>query len=403
MITNDTFTLSKVCIVDDDEIMLMQLESILKQAGFSHVTKVIGDTTLPTNMKSIMQHQHIFLDLNMPSMDGVEVLRVLAKANYSGSIILFSGEEKELLKSAEKLASENALNILGTIPKPATVELINEIMSHQHEQAQKSVYQPSNHHTQAELSAAILSSDFVPFFQPKIDIETKEVIGFEVLARWNKHENNLVSPVEFIPLLEEYRLIDAFTMKLFESSLTALKELRQFNDNISISFNISPLCLEDVNLPDKLSKAVEANGLKNNMIILEITESTVVDKLSVSLDVLTRLRIKGFGLSIDDFGTGYSSMKLLLQIPFTELKIDREFVHNSANEENGKAILEFCAMLAKKLKLKIVAEGVENISDWSSAAEAGCDLIQGYFVSKPMCLLNTIKWQQDFEPLALEH
>ena len=134
-----------------------------------------------------------------------------------------------------------------------------------------------------------------------------------------------------------------------------------------------------------MSKLLEDTGLDPASISFEITESRLMEHLSVALDILSRLSLKRFNLSIDDFGTGYSSMEQLQRIPFSEFKIDRAFVHGAARESSARAILESSVLLAKKLDMKVVAEGVEDQEDWDLVAELGCDQVQGYFVSRNRC------------------
>lgn len=396
MDVNIDLTNLPTCIIDDDEIMLMQLENVLKQAGFNHIRKVVSNIGLSEKLPFIIEHDCLFLDINMPQMDGVEVLRALAQLNYEGHIVLFSGENDDLLRSAVRIAETKELNVLGSIPKPASLALVKKIFSAPHQHSEIKSVTKQHIYSKSELIEALEKMEFIPYFQPKVSVKTKEVKSFEVLARWKKDQEKILAPNIFIPLLENYNLMHQFTISLFEQTVKNLSKI-VFNGKIyPISFNISASSLEDLNLPDILANIMKKYQLSNNLVTIEITESTVVDKLSISLDVLTRMRIKGFGLSIDDFGTGYSSMELLHKIPFTELKIDQQFVHNASEDESARAILEFCSSLGKNLDLQIVAEGVENDDDWDSATDAGCDEIQGYFVAKPMPLDKVTLWQKTY-------
>ena len=153
--------------------------------------------------------------------------------------------------------------------------------------------------------------------------------------------------------------------------------------------------MTNLDWPEEITAVLQQYGLEASNICFEITESRLMEHVSVALDILSRLSLKRFNLSIDDFGTGYSSMEQLQRIPFSEFKIDRAFVHGAAREASALAILESSVLLAKKLDMKVVAEGVEDQQDWDVVARIGCDQVQGYFVSRPLPFPQLLKWLND--------
>ena len=174
-------------------------------------------------------------------------------------------------------------------------------------------------------------------------------------------------------------------------------KLKAQDHDLNIAINLSVDSLTDLEWPDRISSLMEQSGLEPSSISFEITESRLMEHLSVALDILSRLSLKRFNLSIDDFGTGYSSMEQLQRIPFSEFKIDRAFVHGADRDTSALAILESSVLLAKKLDMKVVAEGVEDQRDWDLVARLGCDQVQGYFVSRPLPFAALLKWLQDPE------
>jgi len=164
-----------------------------------------------------------------------------------------------------------------------------------------------------------------------------------------------------------------------------------------MGINISVDTLNDLGWPDEIAAQIEDCGLKPSSITFEITESRLMENISVALDILSRLSLKRFNLSIDDFGTGYSSMEQLQRIPFSELKIDRAFVRGASDDSAARAILEANQLLAKKLNMTIVAEGVETQEDWDLVTELGCDQVQGYFVAKPMPVEELCVWLHNWQ------
>ena len=145
-------------------------------------------------------------------------------------------------------------------------------------------------------------------------------------------------------------------------------------------------------MPEQLSKLLEDNKLDPNRLVLEVTESALMGELVTSLDILTRLRLKGLKLSIDDFGTGYSSLSQLHKVPFTELKIDQSFVGKISEDDEARAIVKTCIMLGHELNMKVVAEGVENEDVLEHLRRLGCDVAQGYHISRPVSEEDLVAW-----------
>jgi len=158
----------------------------------------------------------------------------------------------------------------------------------------------------------------------------------------------------------------------------------QHGHRLKLSVNVSAASLADPSAADRYQAIVESHGVEPEDVILEITESSVMSDAARGLGLLARLRLKGFGLSIDDFGTGYSSLAQLSQIPFTELKIDKDFVFGAHAQPRKRAVVEASLDLARKLGLTAVAEGVESMEDWQMLAELGCDIAQGYLIGRPV-------------------
>jgi EAL domain-containing protein (putative c-di-GMP-specific phosphodiesterase class I) len=164
--------------------------------------------------------------------------------------------------------------------------------------------------------------------------------------------------------------------------------------DLSIAVNISPLLLDRGELVQEISDLQRKQGLRAEQVVLEVTESTLLRELAVALGVLTRLRLRGFRLSLDDYGTGFSSMQQLARIPFTELKIDRSFVHGAADRESLQVILRSALDMASELGLETVAEGVESLQDWQLVRQFGCTLAQGWLLAKAMSATDFEPWLQ---------
>ena len=387
----------KVLLVDDDYVMHRVTSLMLNELGVSGVINAMsGSAALDIlDARGNDAVDVIVCDLNMPEMDGIEFIRHLARREFEGSLILTSGEDMRILKSVEKLAIEHDLQMAGVLEKPVTPAKLRELLDSLDEIQQEGTLMLFDAITLAELENAIRSGELDTFFQPKIDIATGRTVGVEALARWNHPVKGLIKPAAFVALAEEHDLIGELTDAVCLKALEYAARLKAMNLELNVAINLSVDSLTDLGWPEKITAILQRFGLEASNVSFEITESRLMEDLSVALDILGRLSLKRFNLSIDDFGTGYSSMEQLQRIPFSEFKIDRAFVHGAARETSALAILESSVVLAKKLNMKVVAEGVEDQSDWDVVARVGCDQVQGYHVSKPLPFPKLVKWLKD--------
>jgi EAL domain-containing protein (putative c-di-GMP-specific phosphodiesterase class I)/signal transduction histidine kinase/DNA-binding response OmpR family regulator len=383
----------KLLLVDDDYIMHRITTVMLNDLGISGVLNAMsGQSALEMLQDYDGNIDVVICDLNMPEMDGVEFIRHLAKRNFTGSLIMASGENVRILKTVEKLAIEHDLHVLGVLEKPVTPAKLSELLDSLDQIRQEGTMMMVDPFSLADLQQAISGEQLDTYFQPKVDIASGRVVGVEALVRWNHPVKGLIKPNAFISMAEDNGLIGELTDVVCNRALDYAQQLKSMGHDLNVAINISVDSLTNLEWPDRISELLEQSGLDPSSISFEITESRLMEHLSVALDILSRLSLKRFNLSIDDFGTGYSSMEQLQRIPFAEFKIDRAFVHGAAREASARAILESSVLLAKKLDMKVVAEGVEDQEDWDLVAEVGCDQVQGYFVSRPLPFRHLVKW-----------
>jgi EAL domain-containing protein (putative c-di-GMP-specific phosphodiesterase class I) len=247
-----------------------------------------------------------------------------------------------------------------------------------------------------EIAEGLERRQFVPFYQPKIDIKSVRMVGVEALMRWRHPERGLVAPAAFIPAMEYGGLISTATFVLAENVLAHCKGWRGTGLDIPVAINVSVESLRDTGLPDRLEALTRAAGLTPAWLAIEVTETTAMTDIGHSLETLARCRMKGFDLSIDDYGTGFSSMRQLTRVPLSELKIDQSFVTGAAKEAILQALLETSITMARRLGLKTVAEGVETAEDWDLVARLGCEVAQGYFVARPMPGEQLVEWYRNW-------
>jgi len=235
-----------------------------------------------------------------------------------------------------------------------------------------------------DLLVAFRREQFVPYYQPKLDIQTGKPIGVEILGRWLHPELGTLLPNRFITLLERFGLIDEFTECLLVQSLALASDFATSGKGINLALNVSALSLRDESLCKLISGIVKESGISPDRFTIELTETAQPDASTAVVDSLTSLRLQGFHISIDDFGTGYSSLKQLTKFPFTELKIDRIFVNDARSRPKVMSVLETIVELARKLQLRTVAEGIETEEELVLLQSLGCDMAQGFLFAHPM-------------------
>ncbi|MEO9009562.1 MAG: EAL domain-containing protein, partial [Nakamurella sp.] len=240
------------------------------------------------------------------------------------------------------------------------------------------------------------------YFQPQLDLRTRNVVSAEALVRWNHPTLGLVGPDRFIPLAETTGLINEFTPLILHA---ALRECRRWQDSgrcISVAVNLSARNIGDHTLPDRIRHALAYAGVPPSSLIVEITESSIIANPQQALHVLDRLFDLGICISLDDFGTGYSSLSYLQQLPVREVKIDRSFILGltSADPRPSRALISSIAGLGANLGLRVVAEGVESAAVMDELQQLGCHVAQGFHISRPIPGGTFYKWLHDNAPIA---
>lgn len=373
-----------ILVLDDEPFMLKVLVHMLGQLDFNRVATAGSGRCALAALASANPPDLILCDLNMPEMDGIEFIRKLVDHNYSGSLILFSGEDGRLLQTAEKLVRAHQIDLLGHLTKPIAQDRLAQLLGRWRPTAPK--LQPA---TPAPLGAdelrrAIAHGELLNYYQPKVAVATGRVTGVEALVRWQHPLHGMLFPDAFIALAEEHALIDALTRTVFCAALAQARRWADAGLALRVAINVSMNNLNSLDFLDFITDEAAKHGIAPHNIILEVTESRLMQDVRAPLEILGRLRLRRFRLSIDDFGTGHSSFAHLRDIPFDELKVDRGFVHGASANPTVRAILEASIGLAKQLGLEVVAEGVEDEADWQFLRQTGCDLAQGYFIARPM-------------------
>lgn len=391
----------KILLVDDEVFALALMTQQLESLGLADVLAMERATEAVALLE---RDDHgvdvVLLDLQMPDMDGIEVVRHLARLRFAGSILFVSGEDQRILEAAEHLARAHKLDVLGALTKPVTLQELRARLSAPRAAARPSRVERS--YGADELRAAIAGAELVCHFQPQVSMRSGELVGVECLVRWQHPRDGLVYPDAFIGVAEEAGLIDDLTDAVF---IEALRHARRWEDSglpLRLSVNVSMDNLSSLDFPDRVARQLLASGVAARSVVLEVTESRFMKNPLSAIDILARLRLKHVGLSIDDFGTGHSSMTQLRDIPFDELKVDRGFVNGATSSASCLAIVEASLSIVRQLKLRSVAEGVETEPEWRLLRGLGCDVAQGYFIARPMPAEALPAWAQEWSRRAPE-
>jgi EAL domain-containing protein (putative c-di-GMP-specific phosphodiesterase class I)/ActR/RegA family two-component response regulator len=339
----------------------------------------------------------IVLDLFMPNIDGIELLRFLSESNSNASIIFMSGKDGSVLNSAQEIALEQGMNVLGVLSKPFLVKQLKDVLTKYIQHAPTQTIDFSQPPSVSDIKLAIENEEFFMMYQPQVNMVNREVVGVEALIRWDHPSKGMISPAVFIPIAEENNLMKEISSFVTNTAIQQQANWLKLGLNLRMSINMSPKNLDDLLLPEQLTSCAIEMGANINSIMIEVTETALMSDVVRYMDILIRLKMKGFNLSIDDFGTGYSSLKQLVRAPFNELKIDQTFIKNLDTDEECRTITEVSILLAHKLGMKVVAEGIESDVVWKTLQQLGCDEAQGYWMGKPMLPGDVLAWKENWQ------
>ena len=239
----------------------------------------------------------------------------------------------------------------------------------------------SRNSLEGDIRAAIANDEFVPFFEQQIDLNTGELVGFEMLARWVSPVRGLISPYDFIPVAEETGMIGDLSMNIVRK---AMLEAKNWDPKLTMSVNISPVQLKDPWLAQKIVKILVETGFPANRLEVEITESSLFQNLALAQSIVGSLKNQGIRIALDDFGTGYSSLAHLRALPFDRIKIDRTFISSMLDNAESAAIVNAIAGLGLSLQVAVTAEGIEDENVIARLKELGCGQAQGWLYGQPL-------------------
>ena len=328
----------------------------------------------------------IIIDPQDIGATAIDLFRWLRLQAGQISIIVTSGSQSAGLALAEELGIAYGMQVSVALQKPLTAAALDAALAPQ--------LVNRRHVSETDLRRALDRAQLFTHYQPKIRTTTQgwKVTGIEALLRWDHPEYGLIYPADFIGLAEQHGLITALTDFVLQTGIEQIGAWNRVGLKLDFSVNLSPLLFTDAEFPDRMSEFLRTHDVAPDQLTLEFTETAAIDNPTSTLDIMSRLRLKGIGLSLDDFGTGYSSLTQLYKLPFSEVKIDRSIgvalPHTVAAQTIMRAIIE----LGHNLGLEVCCEGVESQAALDFLHRGGCDYAQGYFIARPMAAAELSQW-----------
>ena len=381
----------RVLIIDDDESVLKYMSLMVQQSGFE---VVVSSTIKPNLLAGFGPSDFVFVDMQMPGMDGIQVLEVLARHGVKSRIVPMSGSHAEVLETAERIAKRNGLSVAGFLTKPFRQTELRHIL----EETPSELKMPKGHRplpSEINIEDVVFGlerGEFDTYLQPIVNLATRRTIGYEALARWQSEKFSLVSPDRFIGLAAQNGVLPRLTQQLANRALTYSAAMREQGLPWKVSLNLGIEDFVDSALPEKLATLVAQHSLPAHSLTVELTESSATQNETRLLEILARIRLKDIDLAIDDFGTSYSSLERLAWIPFTSLKLDMRFISEITASSTARIIVESAIKLAKRLKLSTVAEGIETEDQLVLLKSLGCDRGQGWLFAREIDDYSVKAW-----------
>ncbi|TDF78327.1 EAL domain-containing protein [Pseudomonas sp. H9] len=400
----------KVLILEDHPFQLMALHQMLNANG---VFDVLAADTVEVACQALDRRGHVDIaicDLQIEGADGLELIRHMAENHLARALIILSGAEACVIESVAALAEHLGLKVLGAMQKPANSLLVNQLLRRylelDQDPGEPKAAEPRPAPELLNLSATELAQSkeqWMVYYQPKVCLDG-QLRGAEALVRWQHPQLGTLSPALFFPLLERANLIATLTWHVLDQALAFSAQCQdQIGSALPVAVNITPQLLLHDDFYQQVKAALHRHAVPPSALTLEIIETAGSALNDQQLEGLLHLRILGCQLSIDDFGMGESNVQRLLELPFSELKLPSEFVRGMSQDARKAAVVAGALIMARRMSLNVVVEGVESADDLQAIAALGQPVIQGYFIARPMPGAELLNWIASREQAGIQH
>jgi len=385
-------------VAEGEPVQRELMVGMLRHMGAQQVTAVADGPTAMLHLEGGIDTpiDILLMDLDMPGLDGLDLIRRTGELAGNTGVIVTGTQSSELMFSVETMAQAYGVNMLGTAGRPLSAAKLESLIDNFAPFVRPAEETPPVEFTFAEVGRGLQADEFDPFFQPKIELETGQIKGLEMFARWRHPQHGVLGPGAFMPVLEAANRIDFLDWNMIEKSVAACRVLHDRGIPISFSINVDQSTLSHPQFIAQITACLERHRILAGYITFEISERSVLKADPHLLERLLRLRMMGFGLAIDDYGTGRSNLQLLAAIPFSELKIDRSFVDGASKRRALSTVLKSYLGLARSLDRRSTAVGVETKQDWDFLQGLGCTYAQGYYIASPMPVEEVPTWLNEW-------
>ena len=335
----------------------------------------------------------LLMSLSFDDGDGLQLIRSLATVRPCPTIFIVSRQQRTVIKAALMLAAVCGVPVAGSAEEPVSGQEVARRLREFHPQG-VDLAMPTHDAALglSELRGLLDRGGLQAWMQPQLRLKTREIVGFESLMRARDEAGRLITPDRLLPGLAEHGLLEQATLSMLQQTVAFVAECLGRGMAVSGSVNASLRSMSDWGFCKALPDVVASAGLDPSWITIEITETDAMKDLGQVIENTARIRMLGFNLAIDDFGMAYSSLLQLSSMPFSELKLDRAFVHELHLDPRTQAIVRGCATLGRLLDLRVVAEGVESLQELDALAAVGCTHVQGFLVAAALAPGRPLEW-----------
>lgn len=403
----------KVLILEDHPFQLMALHQMLNA---NQVFDVLTADSVDAAKRALDNRGSVdvaICDLQLDGADGLEFIRYLAQTRQARGVLVLSSAPDSVIDGVGRLAQSLGLEVLGCLQKPLSATVLGDVLAtwllHTRQvQVMAEARQPLDTAQllltagDAVLDVTTLAEQWIVHYQPKVTLDGR-VSGVEALVRWQHPLLGLLAPGLFMTTLEREGLIAPLTWRVLDQALKfSADRMHRQGQPMPVAVNIAPQMLELPGFAEQVLRRLAEHDLPASALTLEIVEQAAADPEHLQIEELLRLRLQGCNLSLDDFGTGASNIQRLLQMPFSELKIPAEFVRGMGDDPRKSAVVAGAMLMARRLALDVVVEGVESLDDFHSVMMLDAPTLQGYFIARPMAEEDLVRWLEEREPVIQE-
>lgn len=390
----------RVLVIEDHDLQRLVMVRALHQLGCQQVLEATDGSEALMLLHARGPVDVVLCGLRMAGMDGLMFLREAGKHRLVRSVIICGELAPDLRNAVEQIVTLHGCELLGDIGKPLDTHQLHVLLGrfaplHKTSLAARApVGVPDEH----DVRRAIERQQMRAYFQPKFVLATGETIGAEVLVRWVKADGSVLSPADFLPVVERCGLLDAMFLSLLDQGLSLQRHVQAHGKRFKLAFNLHISQMSSARLIEQIKARLKQHAMPASGLQFELTEDGLLEAPAACLESMVRLRMMGCGLSIDDFGVGYSSLERLCQMPFNEVKLDGGFVRNMQEQPRYLAVVSSTLALAHELGMLVVAEGLETEAQLQCLTRMGCNLGQGYYLARPMSWAQTVAWLLQVQP-----